>query len=183
MDGLGGSALLALAIVGLWLAIAGALLVLALRRMREANSVIAAASSMAALLDVAPSRPLLVRTDGSIEADERLLRELGISGRARTLSDLFGADQGLLDDDLDSLRRAIDGAALSGSAVVQQVRTAGSNRVFEVRGAPAPATETTFPTSCAVKLPPSTVSRVEPAPMAPPCITRVSPTAPPAFTL
>jgi len=141
MSELGGSAWLALAIAGLWLAIAGALLVLALRRMREANAVIAAASSMAALLEVAPTRPLLVRADGSIEADERLLRELGISAKPKTLTDLFGSDRGLLDDDLDSLQNAIDGAALSGSAVVQQVRAAGSNRVFEVRGAPAPATE------------------------------------------
>ena len=74
MSELGGSVWLALAIAGLWLAIAGALLVLALRRMRDANSVIGAATAMAALLEVAPSRPLLVRNDGSIEADERLLR-------------------------------------------------------------------------------------------------------------
>lgn len=141
MSELGGSAWLALAIAGLWLAIAGALLVLALRRMRDANSVIAAATSMAALLEVAPSRPLLVRGDGSIEADERLLRELGVEGPVRTLSDLVGADLGLVDEDLESLQRSIDGAALSGSAFVQQVRTAGSSRIFEVRGAPAPATE------------------------------------------
>ena len=141
MSELGGSAWLALGIAGLWLAISGALLVLALRRMRDANAVIAAASSMAALLEVAPARPLLVRSDGSIEADDRLLRELGISGKPRMLADLFGSEHGLLDEDLDSLRNAIEGATLSGATIVQQVRTAGSNRVFEVRGAPAPATE------------------------------------------
>jgi hypothetical protein len=131
MSELGGSAWLALAIAGLWLAIAGALLVLALRRMRDANSVIAAATSMAALLEVAPSRPLLVRADGSIDADQRLLRELGIQDPVRTLADLAGADLGLVDEDLDSLQRAIEGAALSGSTLVQQVRTAGANRIFD----------------------------------------------------
>ena len=145
MSELGGSVWLALAIAGLWLAIAGALLVLALRRMRDANSVIGAATAMAALLEVAPSRPLLVRNDGSIEADERLLRELGVQGPVRKLSDLVGADLGLVDEDLESLQRAIDGAALSGSALVQQVRSAGSSRIFEVRGAPAPATEPATP--------------------------------------
>ena len=63
MGELGGSAWLVLLIAGLWLAIAAALLVLAGRRMRDANSVIAAATSMASLLEVAPSRPVSSRTD------------------------------------------------------------------------------------------------------------------------
>ena len=75
---LGGSAWIALMIAGLWLAIAAAVLVLAARRMREANAVVAAATSMSALLEVAPARPLLVRADRSVEADQRLLRELGL---------------------------------------------------------------------------------------------------------
>lgn len=141
MSGLGGSAWLALGIAGLWLAIAGALLVVALRRLRDANSVIAAATSMAALLEVAPTRPVLVRADGSVDADKRLLRELGIPGKIHSLADLFAADRGLHEGDLDMLRREIDGAMLSGSAMVQQVRAAGSNRVFEVRAAPAPPSE------------------------------------------
>ena len=141
MDELGGSAWLALGIAGLWLAIAGALLVLALRRMREANSLVAAAKSMAALLQVAPSRPLLVRPDASVEADERLLRELGVAGSPQFLADLFGAEHGLLEDDLALLQRSIENAALSGIAVNQQVRAAGSNRIFEVSGGPAPASE------------------------------------------
>jgi len=141
MDELGGSAWLALGIAGLWLAIAGALLVLALRRMREANSLVAAAKSMAALLQVAPSRPLLVRPDASVEADERLLRELGVVGSPQFLAELFGSEHGLLEDDLALLQRSIENAALSGIAVNQQVRAAGSNRIFEVSGGPAPASE------------------------------------------
>lgn len=141
MDELGGSAWLALGIAGLWLAIAGALLVLALRRMREANSLVAAAKSMAALLQVAPSRPLLVRPDASVEADERLLRELGVAGSPQFLAELFGSEHGLLEDDLALLQRSIESAALSGTAVNQQVRAAGSNRIFEVSGGPAPASE------------------------------------------
>lgn len=141
MNELGGAAWLALGIAGLWLAIAGALLVLALRRMREANSLVAAATSMAALLQAAPSRPLLVRPDGSVEADVRLLRELGIAGEPRVLADLFGPEQGLLDEDLELLRHAIEGVVLSGTPISQQVKAAGSSRVFEVHGVPAPASE------------------------------------------
>ena len=95
MGELGGSAWLVMAIAGLWLAIAGGLLVLAARRIRDANNVIAAATSMAALLDVAPSRPLLVRPDGSIEADKRLLRELGLDKDVANLRDLGGEENGL----------------------------------------------------------------------------------------
>ena len=141
MGELGGSAWLALVIAGLWLAIAAALLVLAVRRMREAGAVIDAATSMAALLDVAPARPLLVRPDGSLEADQRLLRELGLERSATQWADLGGDDQGLIEEDLTALKSAVDASALSGTLIQRQVRAAGSDRVFDVRGGPAPAHE------------------------------------------
>ena len=82
MGELGGSAWLVLVIAGLWLAIAGGLA----RASPVAGCATprrwcAAATSMASLLEVAPARPVLVRADGSIEADERLLRELSVSDR------------------------------------------------------------------------------------------------------
>ena len=100
MGELGGSAWLVLLIAGLWLAIAAALLVLAGRRMRDANSVVAAATSMASLLEVAPSRPVIVRPDGSIEADERLLRELSVEAGVGKWADLSGEGNGLVQDDV-----------------------------------------------------------------------------------
>src|SRR5215203_5446299 len=141
MGELGGSAWLVLLIAGLWLAIAAALLVLAGRRIRDANSVVAAATSMASLLEVAPSRPVLVRPGGSIEADERLLRELSVEAPAKSWSDLSNEGNGLVEDDVSDLRIAVQGAALSGAPIERQVRAAGSNRIFEVRGGPAPAPE------------------------------------------
>lgn len=141
MGELGGSSWLVMAIAGLWLAIAGGLLVLAARRIRDANNVLTAATSMAALLDVAPSRPLLVRPDGSIEADKRLLRELGLDKDVGNLRDLGGAENGLAHEDLALLEAAVQGAALSGTFEVQQLRASSSNRVFEVRGGPAPPPE------------------------------------------
>src|SRR5687768_10452324 len=141
MGELGGSAWLVLLIAGLWLAIAAALLVLAGRRIRDANSVVAAATSMASLLEVAPSRPVLVRPGGPIEADERLLRELSVEAPAKSWSDLSNAGNGLVEDDVSELRNAVQAAALSGAPIERQVRAAGSNRIFEVRGGPAPAPE------------------------------------------
>lgn len=141
MGELGGSEWLALVIAGIWLAIAAALLVLAVRRLREAGAVVDAARSMSLLLDVAPARPLLIRADGSLEVDQRLLRELGLERSATRWSDLAGDTHGLLDDDLASLQSAVSASALSGTSIQRQVRAAGSERVFDVRGGPAPAHE------------------------------------------
>jgi signal transduction histidine kinase len=134
MSGLGGSTWIVLIIAGLWLAIAGALLVIAARRMRDARAVVQSARSMAAMLDVAPVRPLVVRSDGSIEVDHRLIRELGADQAPKSWDELQGLDE----RDVKTLREAVQGASLSGSSVELQVKSAGSNRVFEVRGSPAP---------------------------------------------
>ncbi len=135
---LGGSAWIALMIAGLWLAIAAAVLVIAARRMREANALVAAATSMSALLEVAPARPLLVRADQSVDADQRLLRELGLDPTTSRWDDLSSSSSGLRDDDLAALKLAIEAATLSGTFIQQQVRAAGSDRVFDVRGGAAP---------------------------------------------
>ncbi|HEY1142982.1 MAG TPA: ATP-binding protein [Sphingomicrobium sp.] len=141
MSGLGGSSWIVLGIAGLWLAIAAALLVLAARRMRDASSLVSSARSLAALVEVAPARPLLVRADGSLDADRRLIRELGLPRPPRSWDDLAGYGHGIVGDDVTALRGVVEGAALSGAAVQHQVRAGGSDRTFEVRGGPAPAAE------------------------------------------
>lgn len=141
MGELGGSAWLILVIAGLWLAIAAALLVIAGRRIREASTVVSAARSMASLLEVAPARPVLVRPDGSVEADERLVREIGVRSPVRKWSDLCGKDEGLAEEDVTSLQSAAQSSKLSGTPIQCQVRVVGSDRAFEVRGGPAPAPE------------------------------------------
>lgn len=143
MSALGGSSWIVLGIAGLWLAIAAALLVVAGRRMREAGDLVGSARSLAALLEVAPNRPLLVRSDGSLDADARLVRELGLDAQPKTWADLSLDDRGIARDDLDRLREVVEGAALSGLPLQLQVRAAGSDRVFEVRGGPAPTSEET----------------------------------------
>jgi PAS domain-containing protein len=141
MGELGGSGWVVLGVAGLWLAIAAALLVFAARRIRDANAVVASARSMSALLEVAPVRPLVLHSDGRIEADKRLSRELGLDGQPRAWSDLTGDERGIHPDDLTALRQAAQDSALTGTLVERQVKAAGSSRVFEVRGGPAPAPE------------------------------------------
>lgn len=141
MSGLGSSAWTILLVAGLWLAIAAVLLVLAIRRWREAKSVVDAARSMASLLEVAPSRPLISRPDGTIEVEDRLIRELGLIGQVRTWDDLTGEGIGLDREDLTALQKVVSASSLSGGRVEFQAKVIGSGRILEIRGGPAPSPE------------------------------------------
>lgn len=137
----GAAATILIAIAALWVAAGAALSYIAARRVREANAVIETARSLASLLEVAPARPILVRSDGSVEIDQRLARELGLGSEVRRIDDLAGSDRGLDGDDLADLRELVSTAAAVGEPIERQVRAAGSSRVFGVRGAPAPPPE------------------------------------------
>ncbi len=141
MAALGTTAAIAAALALLWIGIAAALSIVAARRLRDATGVISAARSLQSLLQLSPGRPLVVLPDGSIEADERLLREIGIEKVPKRLSGLGGEDRGLVAEDLAELEKQVREAAISGGKVGCQVRVAGSGRVLDVRGAPAPAPE------------------------------------------
>lgn len=141
MAGLATTSVLAAALAALWILIAAMMSVLAARRIRDASTIVAAARSLQNLLDLSPGRPLVVRSDGSIEADRRLLREIGIDKAPKTLSGLGGDERGLVPEDLDKLAAQVRQAAMSGGQVQAQVRVSASGRVLDVRGAPAPAPE------------------------------------------
>jgi len=138
MSELSGTSVIAVVLAALWIAVAVAVSIAAARRVRRASAVLASAHSMASLLDVAPARPLLVHPDGRIEIDPRLLRELGLDHTPARLTDLAGDNTGIESDDLEALIAEVEAAALAGEKVERKVRAAGSRRVFDVRGGPAP---------------------------------------------
>jgi signal transduction histidine kinase len=125
----------------LWIGIAAAVAVLAARRFRLAESVLDTARTQAALLDLAPSRPLLIRSDQRIEADPRLVRELGLDGKLKSLADLSSEGAGIVPEDFALLRADVEAAQMSAGRVSRRVRASGSDRMFEVSGGPAPAPE------------------------------------------
>ena len=141
MGALGTTAAIAAALAALWIVIAAALSIVAARRLRDATNVISGARSLQNLLQLSPGRPLVVLPDGSIQVDERLLREIGFERAPKRLSGLAGKDRGLVADDLTELEKQVRDAAISGGKVECQVRVAVSGRVLDVRGAPAPAPE------------------------------------------
>ena len=130
------AAIVALAL--LWLAIAAVMAVIAARRFRLAQQVLDSARGNARLLELMPARPLLVRADQRIEADQKLLRDLGLEASPTTLRDLVGNDSGIAPEDLDALGADIEAAQASAGRVGRAVRGHGSARVFDVRGGPAP---------------------------------------------
>ncbi|MDQ3247140.1 MAG: PAS-domain containing protein, partial [Pseudomonadota bacterium] len=75
------------------------------------------------------------------DADERLLRELGVAKRPKRLADLAGEEQGLAGSDVDALAAELKSASLAGERLHGKVRIAGSGRMLEVVGMPAPAPE------------------------------------------
>jgi signal transduction histidine kinase len=132
-------AVVALAI--LWLGIAAAVAIAAARRLRLAEQVLDGARANAELLNRAPARPMLVRSDGRIEVDPAIVRDFGFRSAPRTLTELAGKGHGVEADDLAQLEKQIGNARASAEPISIRVRAAGSARVFDVRGGPAPASE------------------------------------------
>jgi signal transduction histidine kinase len=141
VSGVATTAVIAAVLAALWILIAAILAIIAARRIRDASTVLSAARSLQNLLDLSPGRPLVVRADGGIEADSRLLREIGIEETPTSLKALSGNDHGLVGEDVEALAEHVRHAAMSGERVQCQVRVSGSGRVLDVRGAPAPAPE------------------------------------------
>ena len=138
MGALGATGLAIVGLALLWLGIAAAVAIAAARRYRIAQQVLDAAKANARLLEMTPSRPLLVHADDRIEIDDQLLRELGLEKRPSRLSELAGNDSGLAPADLDALASEIAAARASAARLSAKVGMQGSGRMFDVRGGPAP---------------------------------------------
>ena len=141
MGASGATGLIIAAVALLWVAIGILLSLFAARRLRSATEVLDAARANATLLAIAPTRPLLVRRDGQVDADSQLVRDLGLKSAPKTLDDLGGDDFGIAADDLAALASDIAAARASASPLSAKVQLAASSRVFDVRGGPAPAPE------------------------------------------
>ena len=121
----------------LWLGIAAIISIIAARRFALAQEVLDAARANAALLDLTPARPLVIRNDGRIEVDAQLVRDLGLRQHPKNLDGLVGGENGLAPEDFAALKEDIETARVSAGRISRRVRALGSGRVFEVRGAAA----------------------------------------------
>jgi PAS domain S-box-containing protein len=97
------------------------------------------ADRLAQLLESAPALPLVVRSDGRIDAQERLADWLGLEKMPNFLSDLSGTSAGLADADAQALVKDVSAAQKTGRAFSRTMRAQGSQRTLLIRGAPATA--------------------------------------------
>ncbi|MFL6724672.1 MAG: ATP-binding protein [Sphingomicrobium sp.] len=93
---------------------------------------------MRSLLDAAPARAVLVHGDGRVDADAKLIQELGLPSAPQKLADLAGDEWGIDREDLDGFAAILADVRLGGGQPRHQLRLAGRDRVIEVRAALAP---------------------------------------------
>jgi signal transduction histidine kinase len=122
----------------LWIVLAAAVSILAARRFRLAQQVLDSARANARLLELMPARPLVIRADNRIEADQQLVRDLGLKRAPSILAELVAEDGGILPEDLERLADSVSAARASAGHLSCAVHARGSARVFDIRGGPAP---------------------------------------------
>ncbi|MCL6697618.1 PAS-domain containing protein [Sphingomonas sp. NSE70-1] len=125
-------------LAALWVVFAAALAILAAGRIRRAQSVLGAARTMRSLLDAAPARAMIIHGDGTVDADARLVQELGLSKVPQRIDELTGDGGGFEPDDLSSFIESLADVRLGAAPLRRQLRLAGGDRVLELRAALAP---------------------------------------------
>jgi len=124
------------AVLALWLIVAVWAVHTGLGMRRHGAQARAQMERIANLLHSAPAIPVLVRSDGRVEAPDRLGRWLGLDRAPAFLSELTAADGGLRPEDAELLAKDVVAAQRAGKSFVRPVRAQGSERSLLVRGGP-----------------------------------------------
>jgi signal transduction histidine kinase len=131
-------AAVALALVaGGWLALALWASLRGARRAAAANAILAEHRRLSGLLDNAPALSMVVATDGSIIASERLAGALGLETLPERWLGLFGGEAPFPLESAAELGRLVAEAA-AGARTGATVRPAGSARIFRIDAGPSP---------------------------------------------
>ena len=128
----------ALALIGLLLAawtVGAAWIALASRRrLKRAESGQRGARRLARMVEESPAVPLLVRTDGRIEAPPKLASWLGLDAVPQFLTELAGEGKGLPADTLHELNEAVLRTQKTGAPFRMVATPQGSTRSLALRG-------------------------------------------------
>jgi signal transduction histidine kinase len=127
-------------LLALWLVGATVAIWVGLSLRRQSLNMLRQTSRLARLLETAPAFPVVVKSDGRIEAADRFSRSLGLSSPAVVLSDLDGeADSGLAHDDMVALEEHVRQTQRTGKDFVLPLALKGSERRLLVIGGIADA--------------------------------------------
>lgn len=125
------------ALAALWLAAGVWAIHSGLRMRREGAHARGQSDRLANLLQSAPAIPIVIRSDGRLEAPARLASWLGLEHVPGFVSELTGPAGGLREADGAALAADISAAQRAGRAFSRAVRTEGGAKMLLVRGAPA----------------------------------------------
>ncbi|EIZ80456.1 PAS/PAC sensor signal transduction histidine kinase [Novosphingobium sp. Rr 2-17] len=125
-------------LIGLILAawtVASAWVILSARaRQKRAEAQLRSARRLARMVEESPALPLLVRTDGRIEASLRLAQWLGLDGVPQFLSELNGNGRGLPSEKLAELTEAVRRTQKTAAPFRMAVTPLGSTHSLALRG-------------------------------------------------
>ena len=128
----------ALVLIGLllaaWVALAGWAILLASGKVRKAEASQRGARRMAKMVEESPALPLLVRTDGRIEAAPRLAGWLGLDSVPQFLTELSQDERGFEPDKLAELNAAVLRCQKTGAPFRMVATPQGSKRSLALRG-------------------------------------------------
>ena len=122
-------------LMALWLVGAIVAIWIGLSLRNESRKMLSQTSRLRRLLVTAPAFPVVVKSDGRLEAPDRFSRLLGLMTPATTLSDLGGHDEaGLAIDDMAALDAKVRETQRTGKSFVLALAIKGSERRLTVVG-------------------------------------------------
>lgn len=121
-------------LMALWLIAATVLIWMGLSARRKAKQTLRQTARLTRLIETGPAVPVVVRSDGRLEASDRLARMLGLSGAIEQISQLHQAGAGMLEDELSELEEHIRSAQRSATRFRMPAQLQNSHRRFLITG-------------------------------------------------
>ncbi|MBT0667563.1 PAS-domain containing protein [Novosphingobium profundi] len=117
-----------------WTLAAAWIILVARKRQKRAEAQLRSARRLARMIEESPALPLLVRSDGRIEASLRLAQWLGLDGVPQYLTELDTGERGLPEDKLAELAEAVRRTQKTASPFRMAVTPRNSSRSLALRG-------------------------------------------------
>jgi len=121
-------------ILAAWLAAAAWAIWTGLTMKAKAESTLRQSGRLGRLLETSPALPLLVRSDGKLEASQRLMHWLGFDHLPAHISELHEESRGMVRQDLEGLMEDVNLAQKTGSSFVRAIQVSGSDKALLIRG-------------------------------------------------
>ncbi|WP_367947382.1 PAS-domain containing protein [Sphingopyxis sp. BSNA05] len=121
-------------ILAAWLGVAAWAIWTGLAMKSKAESTLRQSGRLGRLLETSPALPLLVRSDGKLEASQRLMHWLGFDHLPAHISELSEESRGMIRQDLEALMQDVNLAQKTGSSFVRAIKVRGSDKALLIRG-------------------------------------------------